>query len=269
MPGYDRAMKGPRLVIGLLILATVLVDAVAVTITHQYDNPQPAVILTWSLQLAQVSLIAIWLALGGQASPWRLFATVAILIAWSYAMASLPDAPEVGMWLLMFAIQTVAVSVPLLVARPMGLRVGRAASVGGADDSSAGPKRLQFSILYLLGWMTALAATLGTLKYVAPFESLPLNWLANWSLLAVLLSNAVVGLAALWTVLGTRRLVLRMTSLVLANLTAFAVVYLRIGYPLDTFWSVPMLYLLDTLWLVGPLLVFRVAGYRLQVRRDR
>jgi uncharacterized membrane protein YhhN len=184
-------------------------------------------------------------------------------------MSGLPDAPEVGMWLLMFAIQTVAVSVPLLVARPMGLRVEHASTVHGAEDSTARPKRLQFSILYLLGWMTALAATLGTLKYVAPFESLPLRWLANWSLLAVLLSHAVVGLAALWTVLGTRRFPLRIMSLVLANLTAFAVVYVRIGYPLDKPWSVPMLYVLDTLWLIGSLLVFRVAGYRLRVGREK
>ncbi len=256
--------------IGLLVLATVLVDAVAVTAAGRQSHfPHPTVILAWALQLSQVSLTAVWLALGKTSGPLRLIGVVVVLAVWNWMLAALPSAPEPEALAVLLMAQTMAVSLPLLAARWMGLGLVYVSRASEAGDSVAGPERLQFSIAYLLGWMTALAVMLGTLQYIASYDSLPFGYLPQSFLAVFLVGRAVMAWAALWTVLGTRRSAIRIVTLCAAGATTLTTTWLANRRFAGGGFYLFGLILAETLLLLGLLAVFRTAGYRLKVRRDR
>jgi len=254
-------MQYRRLLVSLLLLATVLVDCVARSMAEGQEFPHLTILLTWALQLSQVSLAAVWLGLGGRWGMWRMAAVVVVVAAWSYAMSTLSGAPLVEQWAVWLMTQTVAVSVPLLVGRSLGLRLVDIAGVSAEADSAPGTPRLQFSIRQMLGWTTALAVILGGLKCIAPYESLLLSPLGDWPMFIVFIGHALVGLAAVWAVLGTSRQALRIGALVLAEGAALGAFLLTLPSPDAATPEAAVLYFTQVLLLVGSLSVFRVAGY--------
>ncbi len=257
-------MRGSRLLIGLLVLATVLVDFCVLAIAEDRPFPHPSLILAWALQLSQVSLMAVWLALGRTTGPLRLIGAVVVAAIWSWALARLPAAPQPASWAVLLAAQTVVVSVPLLVGRWLGLGLVDGSSAPEAEDSAAEPKRLQFSIAYLLGWMTALAVMLGTLQYIAPYDTLPFGLLSDWQLVVCLIGHAMMGWAVLWTALGTRPAARIIAPVLVGTVVGGGLWLISFRFRGD-FWYFVMLFVLDPPLLVGSFWVFRVAGYRLRI----
>jgi hypothetical protein len=211
-----------------------------------------------SAALSQGSLLGIWAALGGRATPWRLVGAVVGLVAWMRTLdATFPDS-DVQLWAWILLSQTIATSLPLLASRFWGVAVAR----WSANDAISQRHRLQFSIRALLEWTAALAVMLGTFQMTSEGFR---RWLADENVILMLLRiigpNALIALAALWITLGTRWTLARILAL---GLTAAAVVPILMTVPF--FWtllSFIVLSLLCSFWLIGSLWVFRAAGYRL------
>jgi hypothetical protein len=120
-----------------------------------------------------------------------------------------------------FVIQAAAITAALLVLRWAGFAL--------ADDPSevrpqdAGPLSFQFSLQSLLGVVAAVAFCLATSSMVVRYTfllELPEAFLLPMGTRGV--GHAVLGLAAAWAVLGTRRAALRTSALGLAVLAAVA-----------------------------------------------
>jgi len=257
-------MRRPRLLIALLLAASVLVDLAVLLAARRsevgnvYPIIQPAVVLD-GLRAGQVSLIAMWLALGRTPGWLRLMATVAVIAAWECAFrCAYPSA--LWWWMEISAGQVIAVAVPLLITRLFGLQLVNLA-VGPTAEQPAARRRFQFSILDLLGWMTAVAVTLGMFKLMwarVDFPGVLLSW--DFEYVVVIGTDAAVAPAGLWTALGTRRFPLRVAVLMLTCFAAICGTEVCFGV------SVPDVYFYFCsliLTLLGSLAVVRVAGYRI------
>jgi hypothetical protein len=269
-------MKNARLLVVLLVIATVLVDAVALSIApfgREYVRPPgSAELFLLSLGMGQVSLVAIWAALGGGALPWRVLALALTVMAWARLLAwSLFDAEAVlrgqTLYNSLLAAQSAGVVLPLFVARFARLEITRASEVHRTDRMVAGSSRLQFSLRYLLSWITVVAVVLGLSQYAFDYRSLWAIGAATWRELAVLsLGDAVLALAAFWVALGARRPVLRAIALPVTTAAVIAMYYTHLTVP--QFRMCAELCVVQVVWLVGSLWVFRVAGYRIAWRQD-
>jgi hypothetical protein len=204
-------MNPSRLLIGLLLLATVLVDAVAFLTARQTQFPHPAEILFGSLADSQISLLAIWTGMGRKWSPWRMLGTVLGICAWSWLGASAEDTSYFGfqchtsLWAVGLMAQALYIVVPLSIAGFAGIELVDAARNQPGLPSGTRPPRAQFFLADLLGWLTAVALFLSIVPYVVHYdELLAMSFL--WSRLLILPAEyAPVAIAALWAVLGTRR----------------------------------------------------------------
>ncbi|MHC4177327.1 MAG: hypothetical protein ACYSWU_07465 [Planctomycetota bacterium] len=266
-------MRGSRLLIGLLVLATVLLDAVAFLVAQEKESsPYAAWVLFGSLALTQVSLLAIWAGLGSKRTPWRMLGMVMGVVAWSWAGASvvstgyddLESETITTVWSVSLLAIAVLVAAPLSIARAAGLSVTGPSDGSVSQGLETGLRSWQFTLGNLLGWTTAVAVLLSMLPCVFHHDRLGrLSWPAN---LTSAVGYAALALTGLWMVLGTRRIWLRILLLCSANggLVAFILLYFdRIGTSAEkAFWLV-----LPNLLLLGSLGVFRVVGYRLRVCR--
>jgi hypothetical protein len=269
-------MKNPRLLVVLLLAATVLVDGVALSVVssgREYVRPPgSAELFLFSLGMGQVSLVAIWTALGGRSLPWRVLALALTIMAWARLLAwSLLDAEEVLWWQtlynLLLAAQSAGVVLPLFVARFARLELTRASDADRTQRTAAGPSGLQFSLRYLLSWITVVAVVLGLFQYAFNYRALWALGAADWRELAVhSLGDAALALAAFWVALGARRPVLRAIALPLTTAAVIAVYNTVLRMP--TFWVFVGLCVVQVVWLVGSLWVFRVAGYRIAWRQN-
>ncbi|MFH1922644.1 MAG: hypothetical protein ABIP48_22500, partial [Planctomycetota bacterium] len=268
-------MLSARLLIPLLVAATVLVDLVVLSVLlydegFPRDWPHPVVAVFCSLAMAQVSLVALWTGFGGKSLPWRVMGLVVAIVLWSVLTAPTLNPTEIeesqSIWTIFLLAQAAGVLIPLSIARMMGVKLVRASAVDVTGQAASGQGRLQFSLGYLMSWITVVAVAMGLLHYTVGYPFLP--WLGElwWMLLVVDIAHSALALAALWGALGTRRPTLR--AIVLA-LTTGAVIF--VGYKLahvDDLLPYAALCLLQLLWLVASLCVVRVAGYRV-VRRVR
>jgi len=253
-------MKYSRLLIALLLLATVLVDGAVLTmVQRQAGISRPVLFLVWALQVSQVNLATVWLVLGEKWAPLRLAVAVLVVASWSWTLSALPDPTQIDQWAVLLTAQMAAVSAPLLVARSIGVRIVARFPASRRDNSTRGPKRLQFSIGNTLAWTTALAVVLSTWQCVYPDGWFPLGTVLTLSLRLDLLGRAAVVLTAVWATLGTRRPAIRVITLLAATLLVFVGLFLT--KPLTA-----IVGCLELPLLIGPLLVFRVAGYRLETR---
>jgi hypothetical protein len=289
-------MRHPRRLIGLFLLATVLADLAAL-VAVQIDTASPRkelwqcvlfpdwsqvgggsvfLALLFALYFSQVSLTAIWLALGRTAAPRRTAVACFLLFGWVAAFAApieLDDLPSaLSVTLLVTAVAAVSVAFPLLAAKPLGLRLGTPAM------ASLPRQPLQFSIAYLLGLTTATAVALSAISSVAKYRWLPFHDEGtNYELIALGVGRGLVAPLALWAALGNRRLVVRLAALLLAAVAAYEGLFLYDGL----YGSTPhryfnpafmgfsgLLFALEAVLLLGSLLVFRWAGYRVVCRRD-
>jgi len=266
-------MRGSRLLITLLVVATVLVDVVAVSVIASMWGvpprwPHPGVIVLFSLSMSQVSLAALWTGLGGRSLYWRVGGLMLSAVLWSRYTAWI-IAPEriddyASLYGSLLLAQTIAVLVPLSAARLRGLKPVREGDADCVEDTTADRSRLQFSLGEMLSWTTTFAVVLGALRCTVDYRLLP-SYLSDWRDLTVLsLGNALLALAALWAVLGTGKTALRAT--ILALVTAAVIASGQALAHVDALQPFVTLCLLQVLCLTASLCVFRVAGYRL-VRR--
>jgi hypothetical protein len=230
-------MRRPRLLIGLLLLATVLVAALALAVRPGMDVPHPSVrydydpgegaeevfipaatseyfgAVVWGLYLSQVSLAAIWLALGLRALPLRFIAVFSIVLVWNTVIFRLTNQSEDFSFGMVFTGMTaVVVAVPLLAARQFGLRLAHWRDGSLREIEPSGAERWQFSLLYLFGLMTVLAVFLGMLKFIfiydvvwASLRQQLADATTNWRCQLSVAFHAIVAWAALWIALGNRR----------------------------------------------------------------
>ena len=262
-------MNQSRLLIGLLLAATLALDCAVLANAGTHElSPHPVLILAWTLQLSQTSLMAVWLAVGKTSVPWRLTAAVTAVGLWSCALTTLPDAPAVAQRAVLLTLQTIAVAVPLLLMRPLGLSLIDAAAKADAGHSTFGRRRLQFSILTMIGWTTALAVILSTAKSMAPDDPFTLGVGLDVSVAVFLVGRGAVALAAAWAVLGRRWSSWRIAVLPVAVVAAIALQPLPRSSSADGSRYLAMLCLLEVLLLLGPLGVVRVAGFRLELRKE-
>jgi hypothetical protein len=266
-------MRPVRLLVILLVMATLLVDLVVVSwvVATQpmvpADWPPPAVVALFALSLAQVGLVAVWTGFGGRSLPWRILGLVLTIGLWSRLVAWTLGSPGYVHWTRLLTTQSVAILVPLWAARLRGVRLARADSARLSLATASGPGPLQFSLRYLLSWITVLAVILGLVQYAVGFEELAVVPLSElWTIGLFPLSHGGLVLAAFWVVAGKKRLWGRALVAIAATAATIAANHLWAG--IEELWPYTGLCVLQMLWVVASLSVFRVAGYRL-VRRGR
>jgi hypothetical protein len=265
-------MRSARLLIGLLLLATVLVDLVVVSVVASELPPWiergragRAELMLISLPLAQASLVAVWAGFGGRSLAWRTVGLVLIITLWSAVVGWLmePSRPMsmATPWTILLLAQTTLIFACVMLARSTGLRVTRATDIVSSQQPAGGRRRFQFSLAYSLSWITAVALVLGILQYVLYRKHIPPDP-DFWPDVALLsIAHTAIALSTLWTVLGRQRLVLRLVGLLLTALAAVAAYYHLTE--IAEWLAAVTLCLAQLLWLVGSLWVIRVAGYRL------
>ncbi len=258
------------MLIALWVAATVLVDVVAVSVAASADRgsppawPHPTVLVLFALSMSQVSLAAIWAGFVGRSFYGRVTGLMLITAMWARYVAWIVAPSQIDDYACLYGslllAQTIAILVSLTVARLSGARLVRADRVDVADGGASGPSRFQFSLREMLSWTTVLAVVLGALRYSVDHHLFP-AYLGDWRQLAVLsLANAVPALLALWAALGTGRTTTRAMTLALATTAAIGagsmlaeVVSLR---------AYAALCILQVVFGLGSLCVFRMAGYR-------
>jgi hypothetical protein len=261
------------LLVILLVVATLLVDLVVVSwVVATYplapaDWPNAAVVALFALCMAQVGLVAVWTGFGGRSLPWRILGLVLTIGLWSRLVAWTLGSPGYVHWTRLLTAQSVAILLPLWAARLRGVRLARADSANPSLATASGPGPLQFSLRYLLSWITVLAIILGLAQYTVGFEELAaVPRFELWTIGLFSLSHGVLVLAAVWAVVGTRWLPVRALVAVVATAATIALNHLWTG--IEELWPYSGLCMLQMLWVVASLSVFRVAGYRI-VRRGR
>ncbi len=309
-----------RLLIVLLILASLLVDVVTVVACQNASDPYWLIMLTWTLQISQTTLMALWLALGRTLAPLRMLVVLAVVAGWSWAAATLDHAPELAEWTVLLACLVALTSGPLLIARAYGLRViscpcpvmplneenvhsansrngngicrnGTSKTQGdktlGSDPvslpmfqagtsgdlpSSPGllPRRereetaerrpVQFSILYLFGWTTAVAIVLSTMHYLAPQEGLGILSKIFEAFAVPCVGRAAIAIGLAWALLAPRFRGVRLAmdvamALVVGGLLGLISDNLASGFHF-------LLLTTEFVLLTASLTVIRQAGYR-------
>jgi hypothetical protein len=271
-------VRQARFLIALFLLATVLVDVVAVSMTvakghwYPFDEWYPYdKYFVGSLALAQSGLVAVWAGFGGLGMAWRLMILVLVdvawgaLAAWSYDPSSdLSD--YLGPWGILLVATSAVVFACLVLGRWAGLRLMGTADEDGHDREPDGPARWQFSLAYLFSWITAAAVVLGIVQSVRVFCAIhePIDFYRAVAVLGG--CYAAVALGALWAVLGTGPLVLRIAALAFVLAGGIAGPWWTLEF--GTLRDIVVLLFLTAFWLTASLAVFRVAGYRV-VRRAR
>lgn len=288
-------MKNARLLAILLVAATVLVDLVAISAVAGSQEfapewPHPAVIVLVALAMSQVSLAAIWMGWGRAWLSWRTLILVLTIVVWSrllgwgmssgsadtlwsavaavwFSSRGIPSEPDGFDWIAsryasQLSAQCLGVLVPSCLVRIAGAKLIRESDVRQPDEPIRNRRRSQFSLGYLLSWMTVLAVSLGALQHAFDYRIL---WDLDslfWSNSAqFLLAHAALALAALWTALGARRPWLRGVALALTTVGAIAAVHMLATT--DGLRAYAALCLLQVALLLASLWIVRVAGYRI------
>ncbi len=144
-------MRNARVLVGLLIAATVLVDLVAVSLAGANRAavgrpPGPATWLLFALPISQVSLLTIWAGFGGTSLPWRMMALILAIAAWSGLIAAVLDLGSpvtiASTWTVLLLAQTVAILIPLLIAQLKGVTLTAAADQEPGKQLNVGRRRL-------------------------------------------------------------------------------------------------------------------------------
>ena len=262
-------MRRDRLLIGLFLLATLLVDLVVRSLPVKVPGESNSQIVLLALYFSQVSLVAIWLGLGRTPAHTRIATAFLVLVAWSYP-SILSSSLQMRLYVDFSADLAATVAIPLLVARLFGLQLTRLGFPAAATSASSGLRRWQFSIRYLFGLMTALAVILGVLQWKAPYVLVPSTYafFIDGSIASLAAGRALIAWAALWAALGIRATMLRMAVLAIAALGAYGLTPTPLSFYHSSDWSglpqngFPIF--LEAALLLASLWVCRLAGYRIE-----
>jgi len=245
------------------LAATVLVDLAMLAVGPDIGGPPGLSFdLSFGLYFSQISMAAIWLALGQTAALWRMPAAFLLLLGLIAVLCStlkLNDGDRDVTILI-----ACATSIPLLVLRSVGLGVVRVRRDGPDGVLPPEPQRFQFSIRYLFGLMTCLAVVLGTLQWLDFHNLIDCHRFDLWMYMLAG-GHALAVALALWTALGSQWMVARMIVLLTAVAAACVGVFVRAMRHEHLL----MLFSLEALLLFGSLWVFRVAGYRVGIWRTQ
>lgn len=257
-------MHQSRLLIGLLVLATLVVDAAVLVSLPAFPGRHSDRLLILAILLSQVGLLAIWAAWAGSSMPWRLLLTIAAATVMSELLERTnlwPDRDRFSDQLTLYATMlALATTGSIVAARAGGLRIERPTNETQPDRSSP---RFQFRLMHLMGWLTATALILGLLEHsfagglrrVSP---------------ARYIDDALCGAAMTVMVLGTMASVLtrgvRAWRLPLwACSVALAIAAWRIAG--DSWRVAAHVNITATLWTLISLAIVRIAGYHITWRR--
>ncbi len=270
-------MKGSRVLIVLFLLATVSADLAALSIVgsevwFSSFRPTMAFVVLLALLHSQIGLIAVWGSWSRDWIPLRLGGVFLFVAVWSVsAWLLLPDsqaaspagATQRG---ILLAVPLLTVFMPLLIVRLQGvaLRKGDDAQQSGDDVS----RRFQFTIGYLLVWMTAVAVVLGTCQYLVRFRFpfVPMEITRHVDLaIALGMGHGVIALLSVWAVLGAKGRTVRTARQLLYLAATACVVYSlhRVSVRREPLHPSAVLYAVEALLLIASLGVFRLCGYRL------
>jgi hypothetical protein len=236
-----------RRIIGLAVIVSALADVVAILCGAGRGFPDPRLVVAYALLFAQASVGAIWLAIGSSVVRVRIVAHLALLAFLYVGLSALHD--NRGQWLQLLAIQTSAVTGPLLVGRWYGLRLR-------VTSSAAAEQPWQFTLKHVFVLTTVCAVVLGLAR------SIPHWTLSNDLAEAALIGGgfALMALVAAWVAIGSGRWFFK--------LMALPVVTLLVGWLLAALeggntGGLMALVFCQMLFLVGWLGVLRRCGFRL------
>ncbi len=265
--------------IGLVVAFVVLGELIMVfLIEHVYATWLEMCLFTMSL--SHGVLLAIWAALGGRPTLWRLVAVVAALVALMW-LCRHPDVQEI---LFILLLQSLFMATLLTLGRFFGVELtGEPAADCAPATDGAGLDSLpaeeterpwmQFSLWAVMSWTTAIAALLASFHYLPEDLVRRVSGDARgWVIAAILLfSVALIGFGAMWITLGTRWTLMRYVVLGAAGAGAIGVLlllnaFLAPGYGPNV-WELLLFCGSAMFWLVGSLALIRLAGYRLIWRR--
>jgi len=289
-------MKRRWLLIGSVVAVTAVIDLVIIPwVGPWHDVPDWLGFTMFAMAPCHGSLLAVWIALGGRATPWRLVAAVLGVAGWLWVLNWFPDSDgysritQLELLTVILAAEMFLLSGLLMLARLLGLELTNTLRGGRPsgplvlarpsglepDDASHGDPTqavadddgqwVQFSLRTLMSWTTAVAVLLSTLRY-CPWRLVE-DVFRDPSILAAILGGSVItALGALWIALGVRWPVVRIVVLAVTSIAGVAILQLTVGSGEDlggivTFFVAQAVYLVVLLWLV------RLAGYRLVWRR--
>ncbi|MBN2022518.1 MAG: hypothetical protein JW809_06960 [Pirellulales bacterium] len=264
-------MRSARVLIGLLVLATVAVDLVVLAMFPEAGFlhgglANPRVVLLGVLAFGQTGVLAVLVALARPGSPWPwtgLFAGV-VFEALLFCFMRLGVEPATILAAsTFFFFQAIVVLAGLLFLRRWGYALRHASVPAPAPDD---PKRpLQFSLARLFGWMTAMAVCL-SLAQVVLARTLDYSRTNEWMSegVAFASASALLTLATTWAVLGRQRATIRWSIAVLAVPVAVTMAPWSDEVEWARFFGlfVPMFVLM-----LASLAVIRLAGYRFERTR--
>lgn len=200
--GKIEGMPSSRVFVVLLVFASVVVDLAVLVEVGDPREAGPLSFIAVALASSQVSLLAIWLALGN--SPATLRLALGALGAWLWSVLLTHVVVwEVSHWSGLFLLQMVMVFTPLWLVRLAGWRIGLPPRTG--DETAAvsvdGQTRSgQWTIRKVLLWMTVGGCLFGALRYLGAEHSqgeLFRAWSGGLS--------SIIAMLAVWgLMLGTR-----------------------------------------------------------------
>jgi hypothetical protein len=264
-------MTSSRVLIALLVAATVLVDLVVVACLG--DPPRlatptlPAIVMV-ALVFGQVNLLAAWVGLRRPASPWPWTCLVGFIVLCSLLLGA-DDGRDTTRLTLFPLMQAGFVIGSLWIVRLAGVTVVEGARDTASQDVAAPRKANQFTLAQLFGWMTGLAVCLGLLRCAINREDISevLRELWHGGLFVSLYhaGNVAVVCLVLWGALGRRWPLARGLTLYLVFLVAITPIW--ISAFVHTLLPFSGVLALQALLILGSLWVVRMAGYRLTVRK--
>ncbi len=264
-------MTAGRLLISLLIVASVLVDGVVLSLVGLQRGapaelwPHPALGVLFALCFSQVSLTAVWAVLSARTVPWRLAAAALVVGSFSSALAALGKGTVKAAameWIVLLLGQSLIVVAPLLVARARGVRLVEPSQLDSTRQGAADRSPWQFSIGYLFGWITATAVVLGMTKYTVDFDHLVLAPYLRTDAGILAVGNSLIALTGLWAVLGVSQ-PMRRCAVFWLTVAGVLALYTCLSQHRSYAFVLAVVCVLQAMLLAGSLGVCRVAGFRL------
>jgi len=218
--------------------------------------------------LAQVGLMTIWAAYSGKWAPWLTVGLFGTIVFWAsvypLCIKASEDASTQITVLLVLDAMWIFAGIGVTTLAGVKIRLVNCKTCPQGNDGRRRP--FQFSLGYLISWVTAVALILGLVPTALRYDLVLPALRAEWApLVTVSAGGAAISLAALWAALGRGRPIKR-----LILLGPPIVLFVGLGYLLDApLDSLLIIALLQNAWLLATLAVVRVAGYRLvRVRRE-
>jgi hypothetical protein len=258
-------MHANRILLYPLIVASVAVDLVFLDLAQGSYWPDTLVAVLLGLAGGQINLATLWGVLGYRHLPWRVAGLIVVPIAWSfavfgYAPEMLPGYQAVVTWVVHFLTHTALLASILFLVRLFGARLIH----GDLLPQDAAGNPLQFTLRYMLAWITATAIVLSALKTTFEHTTIAETRFPWDAILILGFVNAMLGLASVWIFLDTRQQSRRrVASLVTLLPTVCVVVCLSFLAEPDRLLAVLLLWLVVGSYSAIALIVLHTAGLRL------